>query len=100
MPDSQHAQGGPGKGPRLSFDTANIQATVARLARQVLGKFFIQLMQQHMTVLLQEIVENVSLQVGLVRQYGHLVQGQRGLSHIGILPMGHFQQRTQQLISC
>lgn len=33
MPDSQHAQGG----PRLSFDTANIQATVARLARQVLG---------------------------------------------------------------
>lgn len=37
MPDSQHAQGGPGKGPRLSFDTANIQATVARLARQVLG---------------------------------------------------------------
>lgn len=44
MPDSQRTQAGSGagggqqhNGPRLSFDPTNIQATVARLARQVLG---------------------------------------------------------------
>jgi len=36
MPESQHSQG-PNAGPRLSFDTANIQATVVRLVRQVVG---------------------------------------------------------------
>ena len=33
MPENQRAQ----DGPRLSFDATNIQATMARLARQVVG---------------------------------------------------------------
>ncbi len=44
MPENQRAQDGGGhaghqggQGPRLSFDATNIQATMARLARQVVG---------------------------------------------------------------